>query len=419
MKPRDHDTDDAPAPPPTSARADEAPASREGRGGQGVAFGRAPRASARGWDPRSLVGGLTAVAAVFLLLYGGALHAEARLDEDRPWAAALTAPLAFFSTALGTDGLVRDWAHARDRWYAEGFARDPSGDGASPEATDETDDAHGVDTVAAGSGAAAPEGSAAAAHGDGASAGPGDAAAGSSGDAAASRIHRILIVGASSIQFDLGRALEVALRPRRDVVIERWGQHSTGLSRADYFDWLAKARELRGSFRPDLVIAQMGGNDCQVITNVDGSEVARFPNDDWEPAYAARVAAFIDVFAPNTPVVFLGMPIMRSPAFREKVARLNRVTQGAVEAAGHLYVSTWEVTADDRGEYRGTAVVEGRERVFRANDGIHLSREGAQFVAEHVIAAIDRRLPLPPLPDAPGDAAAPAADAPAEPRANE
>ncbi|MCB9506651.1 MAG: DUF459 domain-containing protein [Myxococcales bacterium] len=343
------------------------------------------------WTPPSLVGGLAAVAAVLLTLYGAALHDQLSLEEGHEVVTHLLAPAASVSRGFGLAGLVDRWGQARDAWYEGGAAwgavADPQGRPAPrpvpAELAAATDDGSGgeVDT--------------------GAEAAPADDEV-----APATLPSRILIIGASSVQFDLGRALETQLERRPGLTVERWGRHSTGLSRADYFDWLAKAVELADGFGPDLVIAQMGGNDCQVITNVDGSEVARFPTDAWEPAYAERVTSLIDLMRQRgARVVFLGMPIMRSPSFRTKVERLNRVTRAAVEATGERYISTWELSADANGAYRGTAVVDGREVVFRASDGIHMSADGAEYVAAHVIAEIEATLGLPPLgePDEHGD----------------
>ena len=98
---------------------------------------------------------------------------------------------------------------------------------------------------------------------------------------------RVLLVGASSIQTDLGRALERRIEDELGVEVLRHGRHSTGMARPDYFDWNARALELSADFRPDLVIAQFGGNDGQGLTDRDtGRAVAPFFTDAWTPSTA-------------------------------------------------------------------------------------------------------------------------------------
>lgn len=337
------------------------------------------------WTPRALLGALWACAALFLIAYAGAVDADARRANggDGSPHQALTAPLASLADNAGVSAQLERWAATRDRWYAGGpewgrvrVAPPPPAPAPEERAPPPPPPplAEGTERVAV----LHPQGP--------------DAYA-----PAPFRPTRVLIVGASSIQFELGRALESQLEERPGLVVERWGRHSTGLSRADYFDWIAKGVELADAFRPDLVIAQVGGNDCQVITRADGSEVARFPNEDeWNAAYAERVREFVGVFTERgARVVVLGMPIMRSRSFRAKMERLNGVAHDAVASTHERFVSTWAWTADERGEYRGTATIDGRERVIRADDGIHMTVHGANDVATRTLESLSRAIAFP------------------------
>jgi hypothetical protein len=207
---------------------------------------------------------------------------------------------------------------------------------------------------------------------------------------------RVLVVGASSIQFELGRELENSFEEFEGVEVMRFGRHSTGLSRADYYDWMDRARELVDEFHPDLVVAQVGGNDCQGITDVDGGVVARWSETEtWATAYHARVTEFVEIFADTgAQVIIVGMPIMRSPAFRAKMETLNTVTREAVEATGHWYVSTWEMTSSPDGDFTDEVELDGRTRDFRADDGTHLSLHGAIYVTRQLMELFEARYDL-------------------------
>ena len=216
---------------------------------------------------------------------------------------------------------------------------------------------------------------------------------------------RVMIIGASSIQFGLGRSLERWIERFQGVTVLRYGLHSTGLARPDYFDWHAKAREMKEEFRPDLVIAQFGGNDGQGLTDRDtGGAVAPLFTDKWDEVYGARVESFAEIFADDeVPVVILGMPAMKSAYHQRKMARINAVTEAACERAGARFVDTFAMTADADGNYVARAEVEGRRRVIRASDGMHLNSYGAELVTAGVLDIFDDWFAF-TLPEAPADA---------------
>ncbi len=201
---------------------------------------------------------------------------------------------------------------------------------------------------------------------------------------------RVLLVGASSIQTDLGRALERHLEVFEGVEVLRHGRHSTGMARPDYFDWNARALELNADFRPDLVVAQFGGNDGQGLTDRDtGRAVAPFFTDAWDAEYGTRLEAFVDLFADDgVPVVILGMPAMRNAYHQSKMARINTVTRAACERAGAYFVDTFAMTADAEGNPLARAEVDGRTRIVHASDGMHLSLYGSDMVAAGIVDAL-------------------------------
>ena len=205
--------------------------------------------------------------------------------------------------------------------------------------------------------------------------------------APAPAVQRVMLVGASSIQTDLGRALERRIEDDLGVEVLRHGRHSTGMARPDYFDWNARALELKASFRPDLVIAQFGGNDGQGLTDRDtGRAVAPFFTDDWDAVYGTRLEAFVDLFSDDAvPVVILGMPAMRNAYHQSKMARINAVTRTASDRAGAYFVDTFAMTADAAGNPLARADVDGRPRIVHAADGMHLSRYGSDMVAAGIV----------------------------------
>ncbi len=216
------------------------------------------------------------------------------------------------------------------------------------------------------------------------------------------RPRRILVIGASSIQFAVGVDLEKRLpRDYEDVKVKRFGQLATGLSRPDFMNWPDKLRSLAKSFKPDLVICNFGGNDAQAIP-IDEYNSIPYPSPEWDAKYGERITEMIEIAKEyGADTVMIGMPIMRSPKFSRKMRRLNRVMKKATEDTGMLFVSTYE-KASLQGKYR-TEVQVGRKRgLMRTSDGVHYTRLGARFVMNHVMREIERRYHLVPADDALG-----------------
>ncbi len=205
------------------------------------------------------------------------------------------------------------------------------------------------------------------------------------------RKRRVLVIGASSIQFAVGVEFEKRLPTYDGVKVKRFGQLATGLSRPDFMDWPKKLEALASQFKPDLVITNFGGNDAQAIP-VGKYDKTKFTDPGWDDEYAKRVKEIIDISKKHgADVVMLGMPIMRKVSFKEKITRLNRVTKKTAEAEGALYISTYEMASTPDGEYRKTIEYNGKRGLMRTSDGIHYTRLGAQYVVEQVMQAIQRR----------------------------
>jgi len=206
---------------------------------------------------------------------------------------------------------------------------------------------------------------------------------------------RILIIGDSTIESGLGTVLERSLEEYEGVTVHRYGQHSTGLARPDYFDWNVKLAELQEEFNPDLTIAYFGDNDCQGLSTIEGAFITKFGTEDWDTVYGERVTAIVEQMqAGGGNGVMVGMPIMRSKSFSRKVERLNGVVQAATEGAGGYFMPTWEMTSNEDGKYAASVEFDGKNRMIRAGDGIHFSRHGSEYVAFHLIEMLEENFDM-------------------------
>jgi predicted esterase len=204
---------------------------------------------------------------------------------------------------------------------------------------------------------------------------------------------RVLLVGASSMQFYLGAELERRLERYRGIATLRFGKLGTGLAQPDNFSWPKHLPELLSGFRPTVVIGQFGGNDGQPLALASG--VAQFGTDEWRTEYASRVKHIVEmVQASGAKMVMIGMPVTLHKGITKKLEIVNEVTRTTTESLGGVYISTWDIAADADGKARQTITYEGKSGPMYLPDGIHYARVGAAFVSELLSRRIERELRL-------------------------
>lgn len=217
---------------------------------------------------------------------------------------------------------------------------------------------------------------------------------------------RLLLAGDSMIAGGLGRFMERDFRKEFGYPVLRRGKTSSGLSRPDFFDWMEAARAVHDEFSPEATVVMFGGNDVQGLymgaaREQDVPKWIRFPDErEWSREYARRVAEFCDIIAPDgQPIFWVGMPVMRPPAFHEKIKRVNTIYRAEMAIRpGATFIDIWEMLSDGTGEYAHKIALpaaegETAEKVrVRAGDGIHLSPAGARLVANHVESVVNAAL---------------------------
>ena len=96
-------------------------------------------------------------------------------------------------------------------------------------------------------------------------------------------------------------------------------------------------------------------------------------------------------------MVWVGLPTMRDDHRDNAADRLNRIYREVVTSTpGAAFVNAEELFSNPRGEYAAYLPDDmGREQLVRAPDGEHLSTIGYDWVADEVIAALQREWELP------------------------
>lgn len=217
---------------------------------------------------------------------------------------------------------------------------------------------------------------------------------------------RVLIVGSSLAATGLGAVLEKMLDANPDVVCYRKAKSSTGLARPDFYDWYDQGKRQIEFRKPDLVLVLMGANDGQDIVPWKGSPRVHWGAEDWPEAYRTRVDDFLATL--TTPVegsegarvMWLGMPKVTSPSLERKLTLIRGVQADAIGGLGDegVYLDLTPYIVNDQGELLRTARVKGKERELRAEDGVHFTMSGCEFLAEKIYPEVLAALGLPPEP---------------------
>ncbi len=201
----------------------------------------------------------------------------------------------------------------------------------------------------------------------------------------------IVVVGDSLGEGIWGSLFRHYFRNRQVRVVSA-ARASTGFNATPYHERLA---EILAQHPVDLIIVHTGTNDRQRVLALDGSEYAHFGTPRWHELYSQRLTLFLGIVQQRKiPTLWVGMPIMKNPAFDEGMRRITSMHREHAERHGAKFLDIHEFTAGPDGEYVVYLTDEdGRVRRFRHDDGFHFWEWGYERVALHVLAAVRKQFP--------------------------
>ena len=214
---------------------------------------------------------------------------------------------------------------------------------------------------------------------------------------AAAGPRRVLIIGDSMMRLT-AHSLKLALEKQPNVTARDFTSLGSGLARLDVFDWLAKADELVGEFQPDATIAWFGTNDRQPMQTAAG--VVQPGTAPWDDEYARRVGALMDRLgaAPGARVLWLELPDMRDAKIQSDVDAINRIVKAEADrrpAVTFVPARGWLT----RRPGTFAPYLPGPKGIpvsVRDPDGVHLSRAGADMMAERLVGILFGGAPAAP-----------------------
>jgi uncharacterized protein len=199
---------------------------------------------------------------------------------------------------------------------------------------------------------------------------------------------RVLLVG-DSIGEDLDGALLEDLSPTvtrvfTDDVI------STGLTRLDYFNWIAELEYDMYKYKPQVVIGMMGANDAQGF--VDPPTL--YGTAAWKAHYKRNVGQFFTIGKEGGAQMFwVSVPIV-SPLGRSEYWQLVRAIQQRTAGQHHVFYIDSDKTLSPGGVYHEYLRINGQVTQVRVSDGVHLEPPGSSILANAVLLDVEKVLHL-------------------------
>lgn len=205
-----------------------------------------------------------------------------------------------------------------------------------------------------------------------------------------------LWVGGDSLAAYLCENLVPDARAKGVAFADQQWTISSGLSRPDFFDWLATLQKAVDTDHPNVMVFMAGANDAQGLTTPSGQAVSVTPFDEtWTAEYTKRVDQAMDILGGNGRLaIWVGMPVMQSPSFDANMQKLNAIDKA--EAAKHprvIYVDPNVVLAPGGAFSLDLPGPDGTPVRVRAEDGVHLTSAGGELLAQHVLKTLEATMP--------------------------
>jgi hypothetical protein len=163
---------------------------------------------------------------------------------------------------------------------------------------------------------------------------------------------------------------------------------SSGLSSPGFFDWPDHATTEMARLNPEVVVFIIGANDWTAVTG------------DWKAKYADTVDSMMKtLIGPGRTVYWLGSPTLKDEEQNDAVIDVNAVEQEVAHRHPQVhYVDTYKLfSAPDttNGPFAYDLPDEtGKVVTMRAGDGVHLTMDGADYLARQVYKLVDAQCGL-------------------------
>jgi hypothetical protein len=208
---------------------------------------------------------------------------------------------------------------------------------------------------------------------------------------------RVIVVG-DFMAKALAKGLGEAFAENAGIIVIDASNGSSGLVRADFYDWNVRLPEIASTENADLVVVMIGANDRQDIRVSSGRIAKRSP--EWSAAYAGRVSAFIQaIAAAGKPSLWAGLVPVKSNALSRDYSAFNSIYREKTDTAAITFIEAWNGFADDEGRYVTSGPdINGQQRGLRTKDGLNFTKAGRRKLAFFVERDVLRLLKSDAIP---------------------
>lgn len=199
----------------------------------------------------------------------------------------------------------------------------------------------------------------------------------------------ILVVG-DFMASGLASGLERLYSDNPNIVIINKANAASGIVRDDVIDWPATIPTLIEEIKPIAIVHLSGMNDRQQM-RVETGRVEKL-SEEWLTEYNKRVETIAVMGqANNIPMVWVGIPPVRSGKMNSDYLAFNEIYRTKVEAAGAVYVDVWDGFTNAEGKFVSAGPdINGQIVRLRGSKGITMVRAGKQKLAFFADKALKR-----------------------------
>jgi|GEM_PF-636203 len=190
----------------------------------------------------------------------------------------------------------------------------------------------------------------------------------------------------------LEEGLTEAFLESSSVLVEGQDNASSGLVRADHFNWPSYISGWLNdpAKKTDLAVIMIGANDRQALSDETGEHAPL--TERWRELYAEKIDAVIELFAQHdVPLYWVSLPPVASGRMSQDYAHFNEIYRERAYRHGIEFVDIWNSFVDEQGNYAAVGPdINGERRQLRAEDGLHFTPAGNRKLAHFVAREIRR-----------------------------
>ncbi len=200
---------------------------------------------------------------------------------------------------------------------------------------------------------------------------------------------KVLVVG-DFIAGGMASGLVKLYAENPDIVVVNKSKANSGIVRDDVVDWPTRTKELIEELNPVAVIILVGMNDRQQMRTSKG-RVSKL-SDAWTAGYNKRVEGIATaVTSQNLPLVWVGLPPVRSNAMSSDYLVFNEIFRTKTEAVSGSFVDVWDGFTNAEGKFVSAGPdIKGQIVRLRGSKGINMTRAGKAKLAFYADKALRR-----------------------------